>query len=109
MLRGAPATRRFSIVETGPAHLRQNDALPLVRRPTSNVGDVDMNTNRKTFRISLDARDLDEFRDACETVQWQAIDTGERVMTDEGPDAEAILIVAPVERIRPTKAAAMLH
>jgi len=47
------------------------------------------------FRICVAAKDLDAFVEACGRSEWGVLDTGERVMTDEGPDGEAILLVAP--------------
>lgn len=54
-----------------------------------------MNVQSKVFRVTLASHDVARFLDACEGAQWYAFDTGERVMTDEGPDAEAILLVEP--------------
>lgn len=54
--------------------------------------------NRKVFRVSLPSSEVAEFLAECESVEWYAFDTGERVMTDEGPDAEAVLLVEPALR-----------
>lgn len=54
-----------------------------------------MTVQSKVFRVTLASHDVARFLDACEGAQWYAFDTGERVMTDEGPDAEAILLVEP--------------
>jgi hypothetical protein len=52
----------------------------------------------KVFRLTLASHDVPRFLDACQTAEWYAFDTGERVMTDDGPDAEAVLLVEPVAR-----------
>lgn len=52
-------------------------------------------TQSKVFRISLAASDVPAFLESCDSASWYAMDTGERVMTDEGPDAEAVLLVEP--------------
>lgn len=49
----------------------------------------------KIFRITLAREDVANFLAACEDAEWYAFDTGERVMTDDGPDAEAVLLVEP--------------
>lgn len=54
-----------------------------------------MSNRTEVFRISLPSADVEAFLAHCESVEWYAIDTGERVMTDEGPDAEAVLLVEP--------------
>lgn len=51
---------------------------------------------QKVFRVTLATQDVDAFLEACGGAEWYAFDTGERVMTDEGPDAEAVLLVEPV-------------
>lgn len=61
------------------------------------------NTER-VFRVTLATHDLTAFLRACERDGWAAMDTGERIMTDEGPDAEAILLVEPVPLQRAAKA-----
>jgi len=48
------------------------------------------------FRIALPSADVEAFLSCCEGAEWYAFDTGERVMTDEGPDAEAVLLVDPM-------------
>lgn len=58
------------------------------------------------FRVTLASQDVSRFLDACQLAEWYAFDTGERVMTDDGPDAEAVLLVEPVAR--PTVRAAAL-
>lgn len=61
-----------------------------------------------TFRLSLSTRDVPAFLKECEAAEWYACDTGERVMTDDGPDAEAVLLVEPAARApRPLRAALM--
>lgn len=64
--------------------------------------------NRKVFRVSLPSVDVSAFLSECEASEWYAIDTGERVMTDEGPDAEAVLLVEPALRARAAAAAAVM-
>ena len=54
-----------------------------------------MNVQSKVFRVTLASHDVARFLHACESAQWYAFDTGARVMTDEGPDAEAVLLVEP--------------
>lgn len=49
----------------------------------------------KVFRVTLATPDVARFLQACETSEWYAFDTGERVMTEDGPDAEAVLLVEP--------------
>lgn len=59
--------------------------------------------DRTVFRLTLPTSDVADFLAYCEASEWYAYDTGERVMTDEGPDAEAVLLVEPVQvqRARP--------
>ena len=52
-------------------------------------------TKRNVFRLTLSTDDVQEFLARCEESEWYAFDTGERLMTDEGPDAEAVLLVEP--------------
>lgn len=54
-----------------------------------------MIVNRKVFRITLPTDDVATFLDECEASEWYACDTGERILTDDGPDAEAVLLVEP--------------
>jgi len=54
-----------------------------------------MHENRRVFRIAIAAADAAAFLQACDRTQWEAVDTGERIMTEEGPDGEAILLVEP--------------
>lgn len=54
-----------------------------------------MNDQDRSFRVSVPADDADAFVDACRAAAWRALDTGERIMTDDGPDAEAVLTVVP--------------
>ena len=53
----------------------------------------------KVFRITIPSEDIEAFVQACETVAWHAIDLGERVMTEDGPDAGAVVLVetAPLQ------------
>lgn len=50
----------------------------------------------KVFRVTLASQDVERFLEACGDAEWYAFDTGERVMTDDGPDAEAVLFVEPI-------------
>jgi hypothetical protein len=52
----------------------------------------------RVFRITVPSTDVQHFLGECEAASWFAYDTGERVMTDEGPDAEAVLLVEPSAR-----------
>lgn len=45
----------------------------------------------KIFKVTVRATDIAEFLVECEKAEWFAFDTGERIMTDEGPDAEAVV------------------
>ena len=54
-----------------------------------------MTAMNRIFRVSLSTRDVPAFLASCEASEWYAFDTGERTMTDEGPDAEAVLLVEP--------------
>lgn len=54
----------------------------------------------RVFRLSVCAQDVSRFVAACEAAGWHACDTGERIMTDDGPDAEAVLLVEAVASIR---------
>lgn len=65
--------------------------------------------NSQVFRLSLPARDVQAFLDECQAAEWYAFDTGERVMTDEGPDAEAVLLVEPAPRAAARPAVALVH
>ena len=51
--------------------------------------------NNRVFRVTLASRDVDAFLAECEAVGWYGYDMGERIMTEEGPDAEAVLLVEP--------------
>jgi len=64
-----------------------------------------MNTDRRVFRISLATEDVQAFLGDCRTGDWYAVDTGERVMTEEGPDGEAVLLVGPSLRVEARHAA----
>lgn len=66
-----------------------------------------MDEDSKVFRVTLSTSDVDAFLAACEGSQWYAFDTGERVMTDDGPDAEAVLLVEPLPAPRPAKRTAV--
>jgi hypothetical protein len=65
-----------------------------------------MTATNRIFRVTLSALDVPVFLQQCEASEWYAFDTGERIMTDEGPDAEAVLLVEPaVVQGRPVRAA----
>lgn len=49
----------------------------------------------QVFRVTVPSADVATFLEACGAAEWYAFDTGERVMTEEGPDAEAVLLVEP--------------
>lgn len=68
-----------------------------------------MMDNRQVFRVTLSSHDVPAFLHACETSEWYAFDTGERVMTDDGPDAEAVLLVEPVARASGRLRAPLMH
>ena len=57
-----------------------------------------MSENQRIFRVSVASVEVQAFLTACEASEWYAFDTGERVMTDEGPDAEAVLLVEPTPK-----------
>ena len=68
-----------------------------------------MTATARVFRLSLSTRDVAAFLEQCEASEWYAFDTGERVMTDEGPDAEAVLLVEPSSVIARPLQAALVH
>lgn len=68
-----------------------------------------MNQNRKIYRVTLSTDDVDAFLRDCEGSEWYAMDTGERIMTDAGPDAEAVLLVEPVAKATATAPQPILH
>lgn len=68
-----------------------------------------MQHNRKIFRVTIATTEVASFLEQCEASEWYAFDTGERVMTEEGPDAEAVLLVEPFLHTQPRTAAAMMH
>lgn len=47
----------------------------------------------QTFRLTVASDQVDGFLAACQAASWYAFDTGERVMTEEGADAESVLLV----------------
>lgn len=55
-----------------------------------------MHANRRVYKITLATADTPSFLDACEAASWRALDTGERILTEEGPDGEAVLLVEPM-------------
>lgn len=65
--------------------------------------------NRKVFRLTLATTDLAAFREACHASEWYALDTGERVLTDDGPDGEAVILVEPRARAEALARPAMMH
>lgn len=68
-----------------------------------------MTATDRIFRVSLSSQDVPAFLQQCEASEWYAFDTGERVMTDEGPDAEAVLLVEPAAIARSPLRAALVH
>ena len=68
-----------------------------------------MMDNRQVFRVTLSSHDVPAFLRECEASEWYAFDTGERVMTDDGPDAEAVLLVEPVARAAGRLRAPLMH
>ena len=68
-----------------------------------------MNVNRKVFRLALATEDVEAFLGECRSNDWYAVDTGERIMTEDGPAAEAILLVEPTQRVGTKHAAPMVH
>lgn len=66
-----------------------------------------MDNNRRTYRLTLATEDVEAFLEECEDAAWYAMDTGERVLTDEGPDAEAVLLVEPAAQVSRREAAAV--
>lgn len=72
-------------------------------------GRIDMMVNRKVFRLTLPADDVPAFLEQCADAAWYAFDTGERVMTDDGPDAEAVLLVEPSQRSASEARVALVH
>lgn len=68
-----------------------------------------MSMNRKIYRVTLPTADVEAFLGDCEASAWFAMDTGERVMTDEGPDAEAVLLVEPVTQMVVREPQALMH
>jgi len=65
--------------------------------------------NRKVFRLTLATTDLAAFQEACDASHWFAMDTGERVLTEDGPDGEAVMLVEPKARTETHRAPALLH
>lgn len=68
-----------------------------------------MSQNRKIFRVTVATDDVPAFLAGCEASEWFAYDTGERIMTDEGPDAEAVLLVEPTLEMAVRPAAPLMH
>lgn len=68
-----------------------------------------MTATNRIFRVTLSAHDVNAFLARCEASEWYAFDTGERVMTDEGPDAEAVLLVEPSALAPRPLQAALVH
>jgi hypothetical protein len=66
-------------------------------------------TNRKVFRVTVSSDEVQAFLNGCEGSEWFAFDTGERIMTDDGPDAEAVLLVEPVPTAQRALGAPLLH
>lgn len=68
-----------------------------------------MNIDRRVFRVTLASTDAEAFLAQCRESEWYAVDTGERIMTEEGPDAETILLVEPAARAAARSATALVH
>lgn len=68
-----------------------------------------MEQTRRIYKLNISAADVGSFLGECERSEWYAYDTGERVMTDDGPDAEAVLLVEPVARPAAREPATLLH
>lgn len=68
-----------------------------------------MMINRKVYRLTLPTEDVAGFLNECERSEWYAFDTGERVMTEDGPDAEAVLLVEPVAIVEREVRAPLVH
>ncbi|HVM44388.1 MAG TPA: hypothetical protein VM582_00530 [Candidatus Thermoplasmatota archaeon] len=68
-----------------------------------------MNDERRVFKVALPSNEVEAFLDECRASQWYAVDTGERIMTDEGPDAEAVVLVEPAARTRARTASPIMH
>ena len=68
-----------------------------------------MNGTMRVFKVALATNDVDAFLQACEASEWHAMDTGERIMTEEGPDAEAVILVAPSASEGIRAPAALVH
>lgn len=68
-----------------------------------------MSPNTKRFRVTLASQDVGAFLAECEIIRWRGYDTGERVMTEEGPDAEAVLVVETAPLAREFARAAVLQ
>lgn len=48
----------------------------------------------KTLTVNVRTADMDTFVDACNEAGWLLEDTGDRIMTDDGPEAEAVIRVS---------------
>ena len=66
-------------------------------------------TTRNVFRLTLSTEDVPAFLAQCEASEWYAFDTGERIMTEEGPDGEAVLLVEPMLLAAREERAALMH
>ena len=68
-----------------------------------------MNEQSRVFKIAVATGDVEGFLAACEEAQWYAYDTGERVMTEDGPEGEAVLLVEPMAETAHPKDARVLQ
>ncbi|MFA5862067.1 MAG: hypothetical protein WDA16_10275 [Candidatus Thermoplasmatota archaeon] len=68
-----------------------------------------MSLKTKVFRVTMSSNDIQGFLAECGEANWYAFDTGERIMTDDGPDAEAVLLVEPTPRLTSEKRAPMIQ
>lgn len=66
-----------------------------------------LHENRRVYKIAIAAADAPSFLEACESARWVAVDSGERIMTEEGPDGDAVLLVEP-EAVTTPRLAALL-
>lgn len=48
----------------------------------------------RAFRVSLDTSSVPAFREAIARAGYETEDTGERIVTDAGMDAETVLLVS---------------
>lgn len=61
-------------------------------------------SQEKTFRVTIATPDVPAFREAMSRVSFGTMDTGERVTTDDGADAETVLAVSVPRELCLTRA-----